>query len=80
VVLFLDLLETLITDVVKLKIGESIVFSNQIDILNQALNKRLNYQKLNELIMLAQGSVGFNLNVGLLLDNLFYQIRYEGNE
>jgi DNA polymerase-3 subunit delta' len=80
VVLFLDLLETLITDVVKLNIGENIVFSNQIDILNKALNKRLNYQKLNELIMLAQGSVGFNLNVGLLLDNLFYQIRYEGNE
>jgi DNA polymerase-3 subunit delta' len=80
VVLFLDLLETLITDVVKLNIGENIVFSNQNDILNKALNKRLNYQKLNELIMLAQGSVGFNLNVGLLLDNLFYQIRYEGNE
>ena len=80
VVLFLDLLETLITDVVKLKIGENIVFSNQNEILNQALNKRLNYQKINELIMLAQGSVGFNLNVGLLLDNLFYQIRYEGNE
>jgi DNA polymerase III subunit delta' len=80
VVLFLDLLETLITDVVKLEIGENIVFSNQNDILNKALNKRLNYQKLNELIMLAQGSVGFNLNVGLLLDNLFYQIRYEGNE
>jgi DNA polymerase-3 subunit delta' len=80
VVLFLDLLETLITDVVKLNIGENIVFSNQKDILNQALNKRLNFPKLNELIMLAQGSVGFNLNVGLLLDNLFYQIRYEGNE
>jgi DNA polymerase-3 subunit delta' len=80
VVLFLDLLETLITDVVKLNIGENIVFSNQKDILNQALKKRLNFPKLNELIMLAQGSVGFNLNVGLLLDNLFYQIRYEGNE
>jgi DNA polymerase-3 subunit delta' len=80
VVLFLDLLETLITDVVKLNIGENIVFSNQKDILNQALSKRLNFPKLNELIMLAQGSVGFNLNVGLLLDNLFYQIRYEGNE
>jgi DNA polymerase-3 subunit delta' len=80
VLLFLDLLETLITDVVKLKIGENIVFSNQNEILNQALTKRLNYQKLNELIMLAQGSIGFNLNVGLLLDNLFYQIRYEGNE
>jgi DNA polymerase-3 subunit delta' len=80
VLLFLDLLETLITDVVKLKIGENIVFSNQNEILNQALIKRLNYQKLNELIMLAQGSIGFNLNVGLLLDNLFYQIRYEGNE
>jgi DNA polymerase-3 subunit delta' len=80
VVLFLDLLETLITDVVKLNIGENIVFSNQNDILNKALKNGLNYQKLNELIMLAQGSVGFNLNVGLLLDNLFYQIRYEGNE
>jgi DNA polymerase-3 subunit delta' len=80
VLLFLDLLETLITDVVKLKIGENIVFSNQNEILNQALTKRLNYQKLNELIMLAQGSIGFNLNVGLLLDNLFYHIRYEGNE
>ena len=80
ILLFLDLLETLITDVVKLKIGENIVFSNQNEILNQALTKRLNYQKLNELIMLAQGSIGFNLNVGLLLDNLFYQIRYEGNE
>jgi DNA polymerase-3 subunit delta' len=80
ILLFLDLLETLITDVVKLKIGENIVFSNQNEILNQALIKRLNYQKLNELIMLAQGSIGFNLNVGLLLDNLFYQIRYEGNE
>jgi hypothetical protein len=66
--------------VVKLKIGENIVFSNQNEILNQALTKRLNYQKLNELIMLAQGSIGFNLNVGLLLDNLFYHIRYEGNE
>jgi DNA polymerase-3 subunit delta' len=80
VLLFLDLLETLITDVVKLKIEENIVFSNQNEILNQALTKRLNLQKLNELIMLAQGSVGFNLNVGLLLDNLFYHIRYEGNE
>jgi DNA polymerase III subunit delta' len=80
VLLFLDLLETLITDVVKLKIEENIVFSNQNEILNQALAKRLNLQKLNELIMLAQGSVGFNLNVGLLLDNLFYHIRYEGNE
>lgn len=80
VLLFLDLLETLTTDVVKLKIGENIVFSNQNEILNQALTKRLNYQKLNELIMLAQGSIGFNLNVGLLLDNLFYHIRYEGNE
>jgi DNA polymerase III subunit delta' len=77
--LYLDLLETLLTDVVRLNIGENIVFSNQRELLNQALTKSLNYQKINELIMLAQGSIGFNLNVGLLLDNLFYSIRYEGN-
>lgn len=79
VALYLDLLETLLTDVVRLNIGENIVFSNQRELLNQALTKSLNYQKINELIMLAQGSIGFNLNVGLLLDNLFYNIRYEGN-
>lgn len=79
VALYLDLLETLLTDVVRLDIGENIVFSNQSELLTKALTKRLNYQKINELIMLAQGSIGFNLNVSLLLDNLFYNIRYEGN-
>jgi len=79
VVVFLDLLESLLTDVVKLKIGENVVFSNQTDLLKQANDRGLNYQKINELVMLAQGSVGYNLNVGLLLDNLFYKIRFEGN-
>jgi DNA polymerase III subunit delta' len=75
--LFLDLLETIIADVIRLKVGEKVLFSSQKEQLAKALHSGLNLESYKQKIVLAQGSMSFNLNTSLLLDSLFYKLRYE---
>jgi DNA polymerase-3 subunit delta' len=75
--LFLDLLETIIADVVRLKVEEKVLFSSQKEQLEKALNSKIDLEGYKQKIVLAQGSMIFNLNTSLLLDSLFYKLRYE---
>ena len=75
--LFLDLLETIIADVVRLKVGEDVLFSSQKQLLELASANSSEFNRYKELIILAQGSLSLNLNTALLLDALFYKLRFE---
>ena len=74
--LFLDLLETIIADVIRLKVDEKILFSSQKQLLEIASKSSHNLELYKQLIILAQGSMSFNLNTNLMIDSLFYKIRY----
>lgn len=77
---YLDLLETLLQDVLKLSLGQQILFVNQKDTLTKLVMEKINVQKMIEHIMLEKNKIFFNCEVNLLLDSLFYKIVYDKGE
>ncbi|MDD3383345.1 MAG: hypothetical protein WC123_01100 [Bacilli bacterium] len=78
--IYLDLLETLLQDVLKLSLGQEILFVNQKDILTKLVMEKVNVQKMIEHIMIEKNKIFLNCEVNLLLDSLFYKIVYNKGE
>ena len=70
---YLQILETLFRDVTNRDTQERVIFKDQIPLYRQA-DTTLDWYRLIEKIMYAKGSLDSNVNAGLALDRLYYEM------
>ena len=72
--LFLDILSMFFQDILNISVGASIVLDNYVTILTELANKLNHIDKSLLAIMSANDKLNVNVNIGLLLDHIVYEI------
>ena len=76
--LYLDLLGTAMEDVLKLSLGQPLIFKDQETKIREIMNQDLPIAKFVANIMLNEGRLSLHANPGLIIDSVFTYIRAEG--
>ena len=76
--LYLKMLAEVFQNLLNLSIGEDIVLKSYDTILHELISHLSNIDKSLITIMTASNKLDLNVNIGLLLDHIVYQITKEG--
>lgn len=78
--LFLDLLGIALQDVIKLSLGQEIIYNSQKSLISKLATMHYDIADIVCKIMIAESQIEKNANIGLLIDGIFYAIRQKGSD